>query len=59
MIREQIPDVCLKAGIFWLPKKGKRCHTLCADIDLNTAEEEYSQDGTCEEFKAGCGSDLW
>lgn len=46
MIREQIPDVCLKAGIFWLPKKGKQCHTLYTDIDLNTAKEEYSEDGT-------------
>ena len=51
MIREQIPDVCLKAGIFWLPKKGKQCHTLCTDIDLNTAKEEYTQDGTVKNLR--------
>lgn len=50
MIRGQIPDVYLEAGIFWLPKKGKRCHTLCTDIDLDTAKEE---------FKARCDNDLW
>ncbi|KAJ7369986.1 hypothetical protein OS493_034931 [Desmophyllum pertusum] len=45
MIREQIPDVCIKAGIFWLPKKGKQCHTLCTEVDFQTAKEEYNNAG--------------
>ena len=35
----------IKAGLFWLPKKGKQCHALCTDIDLNTAKDEYNQGG--------------
>lgn len=51
MIRQQIPDVCLKAGIFWLPKRGKQCHTLCTDIDLNTAKEEYNEGGIVKNLR--------
>ena len=51
LIREQIPDVCLKAGFFWLPKKGKQCHALCTDVDLNTAKDEYNQGGTVKNLR--------
>lgn len=51
LIRQQIPDVCIKAGLFWLPKKGKQCHTLCTDVDLNTAKDEYSQGGTVKNLR--------
>ena len=46
-----MPHVCLKAGIFWLPKKGKQCETWCTDIDLKTAKQEYSQDATLKNLE--------
>ena len=46
LIREQIPG-----GFFWLPKKGKQCHALCTDVDLNTAKDEYNQGGTVKNLR--------
>jgi hypothetical protein len=35
-LRDEITDVCLKAGLYWLPKRGKQCHTgnMPQTIDL-------------------------
>jgi hypothetical protein len=41
-LREEIKDVCLKAGLYWLPKRGKQCHTLNTETDFQTAKEVYT-----------------
>jgi hypothetical protein len=40
-LREEIADACLKAGLYWLPKRGKQCHTLNTDSDFQTAKDVY------------------
>jgi uncharacterized protein YecT (DUF1311 family) len=44
-LRDEITDVCLKAGLYWLPKRGKQCHTLNSETDSQTAKEVYKN--TC------------
>ena len=49
-------EVSSKANLHAIKKMireqtGKQCHTLCTDIDLNTAKEEYSQDGTVKNLR--------
>ena len=52
-LREEITDVCLKAGLYWLPKRGKQCHTLNTEADFQTAKEVYinSRSGNVENMR--------
>ncbi|XP_028394592.1 uncharacterized protein LOC114518802 [Dendronephthya gigantea] len=52
-LREEISDVCIKAGLYWLPKRGKQCHTLNSESDFQTAKDVYinSHSGNVENMR--------
>lgn len=52
-LRQEIEDVCLKAGLYWLPKRGMQCHTLNTESDPQIAKDVYrnSRSGNVENMR--------
>ena len=52
-LREEISDVCMKAGLYRLPKQGKQCLTLNSGSDFQTAKNVYvnSHSGNVEHMQ--------